>query len=128
MQSENTVGVRYIVKNVDEAVEFYCKHLGFEVLMHPVPGFAALSKDTLILFLNQPGIGSAGQAASDGTMPKPGGWNRFQVMTSDLDEDIKRLKSEGATFKTGINTGAGGRQILLEDPSGNVIELFEPRG
>lgn len=127
MQSTN-IGVRYIVKSVDEAIEFYQKHLGFKVVMHPAPGFAALSKDNLTLFLNEPGIGSAGQPASDGSMPEPGGWNRFQIMTSDLDAEIKRLKSEGATFKTDINTGAGGRQILLADPSGNVIELFEPRG
>lgn len=127
MQSTNNINVRYIVKSVDKAIEFYQKHLGFNVVMHPAPGFAALSKGNLTLFLNEPGIGSAGQAASDGSMPEPGGWSRFQIMIPDLDAEIKRLESEGASFKTGINTGAGGRQILLEDPSGNVIELFEPR-
>lgn len=123
----NTVGVRYIVNNVDEAIEFYKKYLNFEVVMHPAPGFAALARGDLTLFLNQPGVGSAGQAASDGSMPEPGGWSRFQIVTPDLDAEIARLKSEGATFRTGINSGAGGRQVLLEDPSGNVVELFEPR-
>jgi len=127
MQSTNTVGVRYIVKDVEKAVKFYEKHLGFKVVMNAAPGFAALSRDNLMLFLNQPGSGSAGQPASDGSMPEPGGWSRFQIVTSDLDAEIKRLESDGASFKSGINTGAGGRQILLEDPSGNVVEIFEPR-
>lgn len=124
MESKN-IGVRYIVKNVDEAIQFYTEKLGFEVQMHPAPGFAALSKGNLTLFLNEPGAGGAGHAMPDGTMPEPGGWNRFQLVVDNLDAEVKRLKAQGAHFRSDIITGKGGRQILLEDPSGNAIELFE---
>jgi catechol 2,3-dioxygenase-like lactoylglutathione lyase family enzyme len=116
--------VRYIVDDVDEAIEFYRGNLGFEVDMHPAPGFAALSRDDLQLYLNAPGAGSAGIA---GGTPQPGGWNRFQLTVDDLDNTIEQLRDSGATFRGEIAEGAGGRQILLEDPSGNLIELFEPK-
>ena len=113
--------VRYIVNDVDEAVGFYRELLGFTVEKHNPSKFAALSRDDLRLFINVPGAGSAGQAGGD---PKPGGWNRFQIETEDLDDMVARLRKAGATFRGGIAEGAG-RQILLEDPSGNVVELFE---
>lgn len=126
MKSPHIISVRYIVKNTNEAIEFYTKQLGFKVEMHPAPGFAALTKSNLQLFLNQPGVGGAGQATPDGSIPQPGGWNRFQIQTDDLDADVERLKAHGVSFKSEIITAAGGRQVLVEDPSGNLIELFEP--
>ena len=117
--------VRYIVSDVARCVDFYRDRLGFKVEMHPGPGFAALSRDDLRLYLNAPGAGSAGKAGED---PEPGGWNRFQIETDDLDGLIGRLRDAGARFRGTLATGPGGRQILLEDPSGNVIELFEPAG
>ncbi len=125
MESKNNISVRYIVKSVDEAIHFYTEKLGFEVKMHPAPGFAALSKDALTLFLNEPGAGGAGHAMPDGTMPKPGGWNRFQIVVGDLDAEVERLKAQDVHFRSDIIIGKGGRQILLEDPSGNAVELFE---
>jgi catechol 2,3-dioxygenase-like lactoylglutathione lyase family enzyme len=116
--------VRYIVDDVDEAIEFYRGNLGFEVDMHPAPGFAALSRDDLQLYLNAPGAGSAGIAGGN---PQPGGWNRFQLTVDDLDNTIEQLRDSGATFRGEIAEGAGGRQILLEDPSSNLVELFEPK-
>lgn len=116
--------VRYIVTDADAAVDFYRDVLGFEVKMHPGPQFAALVRDDLTLYLNQPGAGSAGKAGGD---PEPGGWSRFQIETEDLDGLIARLRGRGARFKGGIAEGGGGRQILVEDPSGNVVELFEPK-
>lgn len=120
------MNVRYIVNNVDDAIAFYAK-LGFKVDMHPAPGFAALSKDNLTLFLNQPGAGGAGQTMKDGAVPSPGGWNRFQLETDNLDRFVNELKSKGASFRSDIITGQGGKQALLQDPSGNLIELFEPK-
>lgn len=124
-ESKSKINIRYIVHNVDEAIRFYTETFGFEVAMHPAPGFAALSKDDFTLFINEPGVGGAGQAMPDGSLPQPGGWNRFQIIVSDLDAEIKRLKNQGVHFKTDIIVGKGGRQALLEDPSGNVVELFE---
>lgn len=115
--------VRYIVDDVDEAIRFYREKLGFEVDMHPVPGFAALRRDELQLYLNAPGAGSGGIA---GGSPEPGGWNRFQLTLDDLDKTIEEFRGSGAKFRGEIADGAGGRQILLEDPSGNLVELFEP--
>ena len=115
--------VRYIVADADSAVAFYRDRLGFDVEMHPGPQFAALRRGDLTLYLNQPGAGSAGKAGGN---PEPGGWSRFQVETDDLDGLIDRLRGEGATFRGDVAEGGGGRQILLEDPSGNVVELFEP--
>jgi catechol 2,3-dioxygenase-like lactoylglutathione lyase family enzyme len=120
------VNVRYIVTDVDAAIRFYSDALGFHVDMHPAPGFAALSKGALQLFLNKPGAGGAGQAMDDGRAPVPGGWNRFQIVVEDLATTVQKLKSSGCRFRNEIVTGNGGKQILLEDPSGNCIELFEP--
>ena len=117
------VSVRYIVEDVDAAVEFYCERLGFEVKMHPAPGFAALSRGDLTLLLNAPGAGGAGTA---GGSPQPGGWNRFQIETDDLGALVAELRSQDVSFRGDLVEGKGGRQILVEDPSGNVIELFEP--
>ena len=123
----SNVNIRYIVNNVAAAVEFYTKHLDFVVKMHPAPGFAALNRGNLLLFLNAPGAGGAGGAMPDGTKPQPGGWNRFQIEVEDLVATVKKLKAEGASFRNDIVEGNGGKQILLEDPSGNLIELFESK-
>lgn len=122
-----SVNVRYIVNSVEEAIPFYTEKLGFKVDMHPAPGFAALSKDNLKLFLNQPGAGGAGQTMKDGAVPEPGGWNRFQLEIDDLENFVKELKRKGASFRNDIITGIGGKQALLQDPSGNLIELFESK-
>jgi catechol 2,3-dioxygenase-like lactoylglutathione lyase family enzyme len=114
--------VRYIVSDVAACVGFYRDMLGFSVEME-TGQFAALSHGDLTLFINVPGAGSAGKAGGE---PEPGGWNRFQFETGDLDGLIAELRGKGATFRGEIASGAGGRQILLEDPSGNLVELFEP--
>ena len=118
--------VRYIVDDVNAAVAFYRDQLGFDVEMHAAPGFAALSSGDLRLFLNAPGAGGAGQAG--GSQPRSGGWNRFQLSVDDLESAVGRLRGQGARFRGDIVEGRGGRQILLEDPSGNPVELFEARG
>ena len=120
------VNVRYIVDDVDAAVAFYTEHLGFEVAMRPAPGFAALDRGSLRLLLNAPGAGGAGAAMPDGRLPEPGGWNRFRIELDDLDSTVERLRAAGAVFRNDIVSGNGGRQILLEDPAGNPIELFAP--
>ena len=117
--------VRYIVRDVDEALPFYTEGLGFRLDMRPAPGFAALSLGELCLLLNQPGAGGAGQAMPDGRVPEPGGWNRIQVEVDDLDATVNRLRGMGCHFRNDIVVGNGGKQILAEDPSGNPIELFE---
>lgn len=119
----SAVSIRYIVSDVDAAIEFYRRHLGFEVDMHPGPGFALLTRAGLRLFLNAPGAGGAGQA---GGLPQPGGWNRFQLTVDDLESTVAALRSHGAHFRGDIVDGRGGRQILVEDPSGNPVELFQP--
>jgi catechol 2,3-dioxygenase-like lactoylglutathione lyase family enzyme len=122
-----TVSVRYIVNDVDESIAFYCERLGFEEVVHPAPTFAMLSRGDLRLVLSATGGGpGGGQAMPDGSMPQPGGWNRFTVEVSDLASTVQELRDDGARFRNDIVTGVGGRQILLEDPSGNPIELFEP--
>lgn len=120
-----TVSVRYLVDDVDAAIAFYSGHLDFEVEMHPAPGFALLSRGRLRLLLNAPGAGGAGRAMPNGTVPEPGGWNRFQLQVEDLDATVRRLMEEGAGFRGEVVVGKGGSQILLEDPAGNPIELFE---
>lgn len=121
-----TVSVRYIVVDVDAAIPFYTDLLGFTVDMHPAPGFAALSRGELRLLLNRPGAGGAGQAMQSGAVPQPGGWNRIQIEVDDLEGTVSRLQAAGARFRNEIVTGNGGKQILVEDPSGNPIELFQP--
>lgn len=119
--------VRYIVNDVDRAIEFYTAQLGFEVQVHPSPGFAIVRRGDLTLLLNTPGGGGgAGEAMPDGAVPEPGGWNRFQLQVEDLEATVKGLTDMGASFRSQIVTGKGGTQILLEDPAGNLIELFEP--
>ena len=121
-----TVSVRYIVEDVGEAISFYTRHLGFGVEFHPAPGFAVLSRGDLRLLLNAPGAGGAGQAMPDGRGPEPGGWNRIQLEVRDLAGEVGRMRGAGLRFRNEIVGGMGGKQVLLEDPSGNPIELFEP--
>ena len=121
------VSVRYIVDDVDAAIDFYCRQLGFEEVMHPAPTFAMLRRGDLRLVLSAPGGGPGGGAAMpDGTTPSPGGWNRFALEVEDLDDLVSTLKAAGARFRNDIVEGVGGRQTLLEDPAGNPIELFQP--
>jgi catechol 2,3-dioxygenase-like lactoylglutathione lyase family enzyme len=121
------VSVRYIVHDVDAAIAFYTGALGFTVDMHPAPGFAALSLGELRLLLNRPGAGGAGQAMADGRLPEPGGWNRIQIEVGDLASVVERLQSAGVRFRSEVVIGNGGSQVLVEDPSGNPIELFALR-
>jgi catechol 2,3-dioxygenase-like lactoylglutathione lyase family enzyme len=122
-----SVSVRYIVHDVDAAIGFYCGGLGFTEVMHPAPAFAMLERGDLRLNLSSPGGGGGGgQAMPDGTLPTPGGWDRFALEVEDLDATVARLKSAGARFRNEIVEGRGGRQILVEDPSGNPVELFQP--
>jgi catechol 2,3-dioxygenase-like lactoylglutathione lyase family enzyme len=124
----STVSVRYITDDVDAAVDFYGGLLGFDVEMRPRPGFAILSRGDLRLLLNQPGAGGAGQPMPDGRRPQPGGWNRIQIEVSNLEREVESLRERGASFRNDVVTGRGGSQVLLEDPSGNPIELFQPVG
>ncbi|TMB77154.1 MAG: VOC family protein [Chloroflexi bacterium] len=123
-----TVQVRYIVNDVDAAIAFYCQHLGFREEMHPAASFAMLSRGDLRLVLSQPGRGpgGGGQPMPDGSLPEPGGWNRFTIEVSDLAVTAKRLRQAGVHFRNDIITGVGGKQVLIDDPSGNPVELFEP--
>jgi catechol 2,3-dioxygenase-like lactoylglutathione lyase family enzyme len=122
------VNVRYIVSDVDTAIPFYTDMLGFKLEMHPAPGFASLSRGDLQLLLNRPGAGGAGQAMLSGQQPVPGGWNRIQIEVENLEATVAKLKRAGGRFRNEIVTGNGGKQILVEDPSGNPIELFQPFG
>ncbi len=120
------VSVRYIVNDVGAAVEFYTAALGFKLDIFPAPGFARLSRGDLHPLLNSPGGGGAGRAMPDGQQPMPGRWNRFQIEVEDLVGTVEKLKRAGNRFRNEIVVGNGGKQILIEDPSGNPIELFEP--
>ena len=123
----STVSVRYIVNDVDAAIAFYRDNLGFTEVMHPAPAFAMMSRGDLRLLLTAPGGGpGGGQAMPDGSVPEPGGWNRFAIEVADLTATVSVLRDHGVRFRNQIVTGVGGKQILAEDPSGNPVELFEP--
>jgi catechol 2,3-dioxygenase-like lactoylglutathione lyase family enzyme len=122
-----TVRVRYIVDDADAAIAFYTTHLGFEIGMRPAPGFALLTRGDLALLLNQPGAGGAGQSMPDGRTPEPGGWNRIQLLVDDLRSLVDTLRAAGVPFRSEIIEGQGGDQILVDDPSGNCVELFQAR-
>ncbi|HYY77354.1 MAG TPA: VOC family protein [Gaiellaceae bacterium] len=120
------MSVRYIADDVESATAFYRDKLGFTVEMSPAPGFTMLSRGDLRLLLNAPGSGGAGQAMPDGRLPEPGGWNRIQLEVDDLPSLVEALRQSGTHFRNEIVSGRGGKQILLDDPSGNPVELFQP--
>ena len=127
MNEECAVSVRYIVDDVAAAVAFYTKHLGFSVDIDAAPGFAAFSRGPLRLLVNASrGPGGASQAMPDGRTPEPGGWSRIQLSVTDLAGEVDRLRAAGLRFRNDIVVGRGGSQILLEDPAGNPVELFQP--
>jgi catechol 2,3-dioxygenase-like lactoylglutathione lyase family enzyme len=122
-----SISVRYIVDNVAAAIAFYCEQLDFHLVMHPAPTFAMLDRDELRLVLTAPSSqGGGGQAMPDGTKPEPGGWNRSVIEVTDLADRVELLRQHGVHFRNDIVVGVGGKQILLEDPACNPIELFEP--
>jgi catechol 2,3-dioxygenase-like lactoylglutathione lyase family enzyme len=122
-----SVQVRYIVHDVDAAIAFYTTHLGFALVMHPAPPFAMLSRGDLRLVLSAPNpSGGGGQSMPDGTKPAPGGWNRFAIQVDDIEATVATLRKANIHFRNDIVTGVGGKQILVEDPSGNPVELFQP--
>jgi catechol 2,3-dioxygenase-like lactoylglutathione lyase family enzyme len=123
----STTSVRYIVRDIDDAIGFYTTHLGFSVQIHPNDMFAMLTRGDLRLVLSVPdAAGGGGQPMPDGTLPEPGGWNRFAVEAPDLDATVAGLAHDGVRFRNDVVTGFGGKQIIAEDPSGNPVELFEP--
>ncbi|WP_163273176.1 VOC family protein [Chelativorans alearense] len=123
--SKDTVNVRYMVEDVEAAVEWYTRHLGFSLLSNYVPAFADVKRGSLRLLLSGP-KSSAGRPMPDGERPQPGGWNRIHLIVEDLPAEVERLRAEGVHFRNDIVTGPGGSQILMIDPSGNLVELFEP--
>jgi catechol 2,3-dioxygenase-like lactoylglutathione lyase family enzyme len=125
MMPEELVSVRYMVDDVDAAIAFYTGHFGFTLRSSAAPAFADVVRGRLRLLLSGP-TSSAGRAMPDGRTPSPGGWNRIHLIVEDIAADVERLRAAGLTFRNDIVTGPGGRQILLEDPSGNPIELFQP--
>jgi catechol 2,3-dioxygenase-like lactoylglutathione lyase family enzyme len=124
---DEMVNVRYMVDDVQTAIDFYTKHLGFELRSSAAPAFADVTRGNLRLLLSGP-ASSAGRPMPDGTKPGPGGWNRIHLLVDDITSEVDRLRDTGLRFRNDIVTGPGGSQILLEDPSGNVIELFQPAG
>ena len=118
--------VRYFADDVDAAVAFYTEHLGFSAQMHNPDSFAMLDRPDMRLLVNKPGAGGAGQSDDAGNAPTPGGWSRFQVLVDDLDAELVRLSAAGVSVRTSPVEGGGGRQAVIEDPSRNLIELFEP--
>ena len=127
MRDDETINVRYMVDDVDDAIAFYTKVLDFELLSSAAPAFADVRRGNLRLLLAGP-KSSAGRPMPDGTKPGPGGWNRIHFIVDDIDEEVARLRDAGGTFRNDVVSGPGGKQILLEDPSGNVVELFQPAG
>ena len=125
MPTDESVNVRYMVDDVDKAIAFYTEHLGFELLTSASPAFADVKRGNLRLLLSGP-KSSAGRPMPDGRTPGPGGWNRIHFIVDDIEAEVTRLRDAGATFRNEILTGPGGKQILLEDPSNNVVELFQP--
>ena len=123
--SEQMVSVRYMVDDVQAAVDFYTGHLGFSVRTSAAPAFADVTRGNLRLLLAGP-ASSAGRPMPDGRKPEPGGWNRIHFIVPDIAAEVTRLRAEGVMFRNDIVTGPGGKQILIEDPAGNVVELFEP--
>ena len=122
-----SVQVRYIVRDVDAAIAFYVQQLGFELQLHPAPAFAMLTRGGLRLVLSAPNTsGGGGQPMPDGTQQQPGGWNRFAIEVAGLTDTVERLGKAGVHFRNDIVTGVGGKQIIVDDPSGNPVELFEP--
>jgi catechol 2,3-dioxygenase-like lactoylglutathione lyase family enzyme len=122
-----SVSVRYIVDDVDAAMRFYVDRLGFDEVMHPAPTFAMLKRDELRLVLSKPGGGPGGGAAMpDGALPTPGGWNRFAIEVDDIDGLLASLTAAGVHARSGVIDGVGGRQVIVDDPSGNPVELFQP--
>src|SRR5262249_48319124 len=126
MLHDETINVRYMVDDVDDSIAFYTKLLGFEPLTSAAPAFADVKRGRLRLLLSGP-ASSAGRPMTDGTKPRPGGWNRIHFIVDDLDAEVAKLRDAGARFRNDIVEGPGGKQVLLLDPSGNVVELFEPR-
>jgi catechol 2,3-dioxygenase-like lactoylglutathione lyase family enzyme len=126
-EANEMVNVRYMVDDVQASIDFYTKHLGFEVRTSAAPAFADVTRDNLRLLLSGP-TSSAGRPMPDGAKPGPGGWNRIHLIVGDIDAEVTRLREAGLEFRNDVVTGPGGSQILLEDPSGNVIELFQPAG
>lgn len=127
MSDNETTSVRYMVSDVEAALAFYTKHFGFEPITTALPAFADVRRGNLRLLLSGR-QSSAGRAMADGAQPEPGGWNRIHFVTSDLDAEMARLKAEGVHFRNDVVSGPGGRQVLVQDPSGNLIELFQPAG
>ena len=125
MSNDDMASVRYMVDDVDEAIAFYTNFLGFELISHPGPPFADVKRGNLRLLLAGP-ESSAGRPMPDGTKPGPGGWNRIHLIVDDLGAEVTRLRDAGAQFRNDMVEGPGGKQILLLDPSGNVVELFQP--
>jgi catechol 2,3-dioxygenase-like lactoylglutathione lyase family enzyme len=127
MPENDLVSVRYMVDDVEESTDFYTRHFGFELRSNAAPAFADVVRGNLRLLLSGP-ASSAGRPMPDGRTPAPGGWNRIHFIVDDIAAEVERLRSAGLSFRNDIVTGPGGQQILLEDPSGNPIELFQPAG
>jgi catechol 2,3-dioxygenase-like lactoylglutathione lyase family enzyme len=125
LQAPSTVNVRYMVDDVDAAVAWYTKHLGFAVLNNRAPAFSDIALGSLRMLISGP-TSSAGRPMSDGERPRSGGWNRIHLVVDDLDAEVARLRADGVQFRNDIVTGPGGSQVLLVDPSGNLVELFQP--
>jgi catechol 2,3-dioxygenase-like lactoylglutathione lyase family enzyme len=125
MAADGIVSVRYMVDDVAAAVDFYTRHFGFTVGMNAPPAFADATRGNLRLLLSGP-LSSAGRAMSDGEQPRPGGWNRIHLIVEDINAEVARLTAEGVTFRNDIVSGPGGSQVLVQDPAGNLIELFQP--